>query len=224
MNKTENITARVRYSKDGLIRFIGHLDTVGFFIRAIRKGNIKSQYSRGFSPRMLLSFAPPLPLGYTSDCEYFDLKLAEECDQDYIKETLQSNVPDGITIKDVKILKGIYPSLAMIIDRAEYEIDLPRDLLCDDEKIKNFLSRKEIKITKFKREKKKEIDIRPSILNLQIIDGTEDSTKLKLEIDLSNSEIATPKDVLDGLLQSDSRTIIGLRIHRKRLFSSSGLI
>ena len=48
------------------MKFIGHLDTMRFFQKAIRRADIPVAYSEGFSPHMIMSFAAPLGVGTTS--------------------------------------------------------------------------------------------------------------------------------------------------------------
>ena len=60
------------------MKFIGHLDTMRFFQKAIRRADIPVAYSEGFSPHMIMSFAAPLGVGTTSSGEYFDMQLAKD--------------------------------------------------------------------------------------------------------------------------------------------------
>ena len=51
---------RVKFSKYGPVKFIGHLDVMRYFQKAIRRAEIDVAYSEGFSPHQKLSFAAPL--------------------------------------------------------------------------------------------------------------------------------------------------------------------
>ena len=117
----------MKYAKNGLIRFVGHLDTVRSLLRAVRRAGIEGVYSQGFTPRLRLSFGPPLPLGCTSDCEYIDIKLARMCEPEVIKERLQSQLPQGLVVEKVEMLEGRPPPLQTAFWAAEYEVELPRD-------------------------------------------------------------------------------------------------
>lgn len=66
---------RVRFSKTGKIRFIGHRDVARVTERAVRKVGLPVAYSEGFSPRMKLSFGLALPTGYESEAEFVELPL-----------------------------------------------------------------------------------------------------------------------------------------------------
>lgn len=69
---------RVRFSKTGKIRFIGHRDVARVTERAVRKAGLPVAYSEGFSPRMKLSFGLALPTGYESDGEFVELPLVAD--------------------------------------------------------------------------------------------------------------------------------------------------
>ena len=55
------------------MKFIGHLDVMRYFQKAMRRADIPIAFTKGFSPHMIMSFANPLGVGLTSDGEYFDI-------------------------------------------------------------------------------------------------------------------------------------------------------
>ena len=57
------------FRKDGLLRFVGHLDVMRSFQRAMVRAGLTPAYSQGFNPHPLMSFASPLSLGYTGENE-----------------------------------------------------------------------------------------------------------------------------------------------------------
>ena len=48
---------RIKFAKYGTMKFIGHLDTMRFFQKALRRADIDIKYSEGFSPHQIMSFA-----------------------------------------------------------------------------------------------------------------------------------------------------------------------
>ena len=66
---------RIKFRKYGIMKFIGHLDIMRYFQKAMRRADIDICYSSGFSPHMIMSFASPLGLGLESDGEYTPLPL-----------------------------------------------------------------------------------------------------------------------------------------------------
>ena len=65
---------RIRFRKYGVMKFIGHLDTMRYFQKAMRRADVDIRYSEGFSPHQIMSFAAPLGVGITSDGEYLDIE------------------------------------------------------------------------------------------------------------------------------------------------------
>ena len=61
---------RVKFSKHGAMKFIGHLDIMRYFQKAIRRAEIPIVFTEGFSPHMVMSFASPLGVGIESEGEY----------------------------------------------------------------------------------------------------------------------------------------------------------
>ena len=53
----------IKFSKEGNIRYISHLDLLRLFKRSFKRVGIKLQYSQGFNPHPKMSFAQPLSLG-----------------------------------------------------------------------------------------------------------------------------------------------------------------
>ncbi len=66
---------RLKFSKQGNLRFIGHLDVMRYFQKLNRRAKLGIKYSNGFSPHQEMSFATPLGLGLTSDGEYVDIEF-----------------------------------------------------------------------------------------------------------------------------------------------------
>ena len=54
---------RIKFSKEGPVKFVGHLDTMRYFQKAIRRANLPVAFSGGYSPHMIMSFAQPLGVG-----------------------------------------------------------------------------------------------------------------------------------------------------------------
>jgi radical SAM-linked protein len=92
---------RVQFSKNGEMKYIGHLDVMRYFQKAIRRAELPAAYSDGFSPHMIMSFAAPLGVGITSDSEYFDLDLTEPMPSAEMVKRLDQEMAPGIRVKRV---------------------------------------------------------------------------------------------------------------------------
>ena len=95
------------------MKFIGHLDIMRYFQKAIRRAGIPIKFSEGFSPHMIMSFANPLGVGLTSDGEYFDIELREPIASKEAVRKLNEQMVEGmevvsfVEIPDDKKCKGM---------------------------------------------------------------------------------------------------------------------
>ena len=67
---------RIRFTKMGPIRFVGHLDFMRSFQKMLKKSGLPAVYSSGFNPHMMLSFAAPLGVGEETCGDYADIDFA----------------------------------------------------------------------------------------------------------------------------------------------------
>ena len=93
-----------RFTKGEPVRFVGHLDLMRVFERAMRRSDFPIAYSQGFNPRPRMSFASALTLGATSEWELCQLELARDLSRaelDAAVEQLRTQLPPGLGIVDV---------------------------------------------------------------------------------------------------------------------------
>jgi len=165
--------ARIKFTKTGPIKYIGHLDTMRYFQKALRRAAIPVTLSEGFSPHMLMSFASPLGVGKTSSGEYFDVDLKEEMTSREIVDRLNAQMVEGVEVLSaVKIGEKKADKGMTLVAGADYTVTIRADKLpsvmnlADDilqEKIRSFLEQPEIRILRKTKRKEEETDIRPWI-------------------------------------------------------------
>ena len=63
MEEAYVMKVRIKFSKQGPVKFVGHLDTMRYFQKAIRRAELPVAFSGGYSPHMIMSFAAPLGVG-----------------------------------------------------------------------------------------------------------------------------------------------------------------
>ena len=118
----EHFIYRVKFTKGEEVKFIGHLDVMRLFQRAIKRAKLPVAYSKGFNPHQLLSFASPLTLGATSEGEYGDFEMAEKIEPEDITKKLNQTLPRGVKVlRTVLITKKIQSAMADI-DGAKYMV------------------------------------------------------------------------------------------------------
>lgn len=156
--------ARIRFSKMGSMRFIGHLDVMRYFQKAFRRAEIKVSYSQGFSPHQLMSFASPLGLGLTSEGECLDIELEDAIDKEEMLSKINAQMNDEIRVLDfVMLADDSKPSMALFA-AADYVVYAKESYPVIDnfaERFASFLTKDSITVTKKTKKNEKEIDIRP---------------------------------------------------------------
>ena len=166
--------ARIKFRKNGVMKFIGHLDIMRYFQKAIRRAEIPIAFTSGYSPHMIMSFANPLGVGLTSDGEYFDIELTESIASKEAVRRLNEQMVDGmeivsfVQIPDDKKSKGM-----SIVAGADYLSSVKNGSLPEDlaEKLEAFYAQNEICVVKKTKKSEKEVDIRPMIYKLDCRDG-----------------------------------------------------
>lgn len=166
--------ARIKFRKNGVMKFIGHLDIMRYFQKAIRRAEIPIAFTSGYSPHMIMSFANPLGVGLTSDGEYFDIELTESIASKEAVRRLNEQMVDGmeivsfVQIPDDKKSKGM-----SIVAGADYLSSVKNGNLPEDlpEKLEAFYAQNEICVVKKTKKSEKEVDIRPMIYKLEFRNG-----------------------------------------------------
>ncbi|MDE6181979.1 MAG: TIGR03936 family radical SAM-associated protein, partial [Eubacteriales bacterium] len=150
---------RIKFSKTGRIRFVGHLDLLKIFQRTVKRANLPIAYSQGFNPHQQMSFAIPLPLGMESISEYLDIKLEENLTRKEVFERLNTEMPIGLEIINVLKLKEDEKNAPSIVCGGEYEVTLDREINIDEfnKKISELLNSEEINIEKKTKKRGKEV-------------------------------------------------------------------
>lgn len=112
------------FSKQGMIRFTSHLDMLRLFERAFKRASIPLEYSRGYNPHPRMSFAQPLPLGYSACAEVLEFRT--DCVQgpgDMLCR-LRAEMPFGLYINSCASLdyEGAPKTLGGAVEAADYQI------------------------------------------------------------------------------------------------------
>jgi radical SAM-linked protein len=227
---------RVKYCKNGPIKYISHLNLVQVFTRALRRANIPMSISSGFNPRFRISFGPPLPLGISSISEYLDIKLKKEIIAEELVEKLNRVLPQGLTILKAKILPSSTDSLVKIIDRATYIITLKvKEKLLNsgaknqedefkelnkemNKNIKRFVNLEEIIVEKQTKNGIKMVDIRPLILDIKMQKFKNPNLEFNLDLKIGQQGNLNPRYVAQAWISYFANNFDILKICRNGLY------
>lgn len=160
---------RMRFVKCGSMKFIGHLDCMRFFQKAIRRAKLDVAYSKGYSPHQLMSFASPLGVGVTSDGEYIDVEFYSlpDLSMPELVTYLNQFMTDEIFVTDIEIMPDSFKNSMSLLIAADYMVvEKEAGVFPENwqEKWLSFMEQQEIVIEKKTKKSVKEVDIKPHIL------------------------------------------------------------
>src|SRR5262245_6391338 len=93
---------RITFSKQGALRYTGHLDLHKLWERAARRAGLPLSYSQGFHPQPKISIGAALPLGFSSRAEIMDIRLNEPLELEDISRRLKESLPADIQVLKVE--------------------------------------------------------------------------------------------------------------------------
>ena len=203
---------RITFSKQGALRYTGHLDLHKILERSIRRAKLPLTYSQGFHPQPKLNLAAALPLGFSSLAEVMDIWLNEAVED--ISARLQEHVPPGLTILEAMPVDERAPSLQSQVVAAEYQVEITEASYASGltEKIASVMESESIPRVR----RKKQYDLRPLIEELSLTSKPSSTGRREiLSMCLTAREGATgrPEEVLAEL----GIPLEATRIERTRL-------
>ena len=113
---------RIKYSKLGNLRFIGHLDVMRYFQKEIRRAGLDVSYSKGYSPHQIISFAAPLAMGITSDGEYFDGEFESVTTSREMIDALNAVSVDEMKVTECVLLPDDAKNSMSVVSASDYVI------------------------------------------------------------------------------------------------------
>ena len=194
---------RITFSKQGALRYTGHLDLRTLLERAARRAAVPLAYSQGFHPSPKIQIACALPLGFSSRAEIMDMWLTTECEvfaqhtvSARLRIDLQAALPNDIQILEIKPVDDRAPALQTQVIAAEYEATLTEPAPDLTSRLVAILE-----AASLPRERRgKAYDLRPLIESLEAAPA-EGSGKRRIQMRLTARAGATgrPEEVLSAL-------------------------
>lgn len=118
---------RMKFAKEGNMKYVGHLDMMRYFQKALRRADMDVGYTAGFNPHQILTFAAPLSVGITSTGEYLDMKVHSTPSSGEALERLNGVMAEGIRILEYLKLPDSSKNAMAVVGAAEYRIALDED-------------------------------------------------------------------------------------------------
>ena len=206
------------FEKGEAVRYVGHLDILRTFIRALKRADIPLKYSEGFNPHAIMSFALPLGVGVTSECEIVDITLKDDLPAESVIAAVNANMPHGA----VRVLSGNYTAASPAeIVRAEYVIRIRNSCPINSDDLSGALAQKEIMADKKGKKAVKQINVMEHIFESEILELSDNECVLRLVISAGNTFNLKPQLVVAALVGAAHIEPVAVLPHRKRFITAS---
>ncbi len=211
---------RIKFSKQGAAKFIGHLDVMRYFQKVMRRADISIRYSGGFSPHQIMSFAAPLGVGITSLGEYLDIEVEDTEPLHTMKERMNRTMAEGFHVESITHLPDSAEPAMSLVAAARYYLTFRPGYEPEDPKgwmkeLEEFYHQDSIRITKKTKKGQKELDLASLVYEL-----TAQEEGVSMVISTGSQENIKPELVLDAFYQSKGmeREPFAFQIQRQEVY------
>lgn len=232
---------RIKFQKYGVMKFVGHLDMMRYFQKAIRRAGIDISYSEGYSPHQIMSFAAPLGVGVTSDGEYFDIEVKSSKSSQESLEDLNRVMVEGISVLEYKKLPDTAKTAMSLVAAADYLLyagEEQKGLFSSPERLRQqihdfYEGQPEILITKQTKKSRMELNLKPLIYEMKMVNLQEEYPNLKeipagnhgifLRVCTGSSDNIKPELVLEAFSRFCNQDYEpwDIQIHRLEVYAKS---
>ena len=188
----------MRFTKEGNLRWISHLDTMRTLEKAFRRAHVAVTTSQGFNPHPRFSIAVPLAVGIASFGEYLEADCATLTTPPQIARDLREQLPAHMNVLYACEIPQKAPSLAAIVQVSRFSLTLPgHDVSFWEDACHNLLLKPNLNVWRNQgTANEKCIDIRSGLITLQVL-FHEDIIHLEATIETSSRLYLRLQELLD---------------------------
>ena len=220
---------RIKFRKTGIMKFIGHLDVMRYFQKAIRRADVEICYSGGFSPHQIMSFAAPLGVGITSNGEYVDIEVHSTGTTAEMLERLNAVMAEGFEIAEYKLLPDTAANAMSSVAAADYTLTFRPGYVPEEEsaeewfkKLTAFFDQPQVMVLKKTKKGEKEMDLKPLIYDLGVIAGNDAAqSQLFMKISTGSASNIKPELLLDAYYEAlgKERSPFAFMVQREEVYA-----
>ena len=220
---------RIKFRKTGIMKFIGHVDVMRYFQKAIRRADVEICYSGGFSPHQIMSFAAPLGVGITSNGEYVDIEVHSTGTTAEMLERLNAVMAEGFEIAEYKLLPDTAANAMSSVAAADYTLTFrpgyePEEESAEEwfKKLTAFFDQPQVMVLKKTKKGEKEMDLKPLIYDLGVIAGNDAAqAQLFMKISTGSASNIKPELLLDAYYEAlgKERSPFAFMVQREEVYA-----
>ena len=98
------LRVRIRFTKQGDLRWISHRDLMRTWERLLRRAEFPLGMSEGFHPKPRMNFPSALAVGIAGDDEMLELELSEAWSAEQVSAAIAAQAPPGLAIRWVEVM------------------------------------------------------------------------------------------------------------------------
>lgn len=190
---------RIRFRKEGDLRWISHRDLARAFERLFRRMGLRLSMSEGFHPKARMSFPSALGLGIAAVDEVMEFELAEHADQDDLARQFAALAPPGLVVFDVQTLNENTPKAK--IASMSYEAPVsPERRQAVAQAIEHIAAQDQWLIERDDRSAP--LDLKADLESLELTDGPE-GPLVRFRLAATREATVRPREVLAAVGLSD---------------------
>lgn len=169
---------RIKYTKTGVLKYIGHLDMMRYFQKLLRRSGMDIGFTQGYSPHPEISIALPLGIGVTSDAEYMDVTVNSCGHSTEMIELLNKDQVEGVRVLSFRqVPDGRRSNCMAIVSAARYQATFSDSMKAEissrklviEERLQDMLAQSSIIIRKKTKRSDGDADIRPLVYEAQSV-------------------------------------------------------
>lgn len=206
---------RVRYRKDGRLAFLGHLEVMNTIMRSVRRSGLPFSVGNGFARRMRVQFSQALPVGASSQAEYFDLMLTRRVEPALALEALGAATPAGLAPEAVAYLPRKVPALEAWATVSRWSCDLMGEGLDASDLERAVARMRDRGALEYRRgEKTKRVDLTETLVSIAV-DEAPDGLCVDLMTRSTNEASLRPAVLFDKAMGEEP--LLGARLDYARV-------
>ncbi len=218
---------RFKYSRHGAVKFIGHLDMMRYFQKAMRRAHIAIKYSEGYSPHQIMSFATPIGVGMTSDGEYFDIEAEAMDSSAETLARLNATMAEGVEVTGCVLLPDDAKNAMSMVAAADYRLSyreghpspLTRTQWAELVQ-REFTEAEQFTITKKTKKSERELDLKPLVYALEV-QGSEEAPEFFMRLSAGSTDNIKPELLMQALYVRTGLAYdpVAFQIHRVEVYA-----
>lgn len=196
LEEVSALKIRIKWSKTGVLRYIGHLDVQRYFHKAMMRAGLPIAFSKGMSPHQITSFAAPLGIGMTSEGEYMDATFNWSYSSEEMLRRLNEVMNEGISVLEFRQIDEKEKNCMAMTAASDYLVTFRPGYYVTEaftKRTQAFFFQEQIMILKKTKRSEQEVDIAPLILAIR-----EQGNGIYLKLVTGSAENLKPQLVMEA--------------------------